>query len=258
MFRQDDAHIFMKQDQVKQVFTELMQMIDEMYSPFGLSYKLRFGTRPESFLGESADWDVAEKMLEDVLKESGKEYFKAEGEGAFYGPKVDILMKDTLGREWQTGTIQLDYQQPKRFELKYTDSDGSEKQPVVMHRAIFGSIERFLGILIEHYAGAFPTWLSPTQVVIIPIADRHAEYGKELLEQFKTAGVRVELDARSEKMQAKIRTAQTNKVPYMVIVGDQEVENKQISVRKKSGENLNNLSIDDFLQDLKLEIANRG
>lgn len=258
MFRQDDAHIFMKQDQVKQVFTELMQMIDEMYSPFGLSYKLRFGTRPESFLGESADWDVAEQMLEDVLKESGKEYFKAEGEGAFYGPKVDILMKDTLGREWQTGTIQLDYQQPKRFELKYTDSDGSEKQPVVMHRAIFGSIERFLGILIEHYAGAFPTWLSPTQVVIIPIADRHAEYGKELLEQFKTAGVRVELDARSEKMQAKIRTAQTNKVPYMVIVGDQEVENKQISVRKKSGENLNNLSIDDFLKDLKLEIANRG
>jgi threonyl-tRNA synthetase len=258
MFRQDDAHVFMKQDQVKQVFAEIMQMIDEMYSPFGLSYKLRFGTRPESFLGESADWDVAEQMLEDVLKESGKEYFKADGEGAFYGPKVDILMKDTLGREWQTGTIQLDYQQPKRFELKYTDSDGSEKQPVVMHRAIFGSIERFLGILIEHYAGAFPTWLSPTQVVIIPIADRHAEYGKELLEQFKAAGIRVELDARSEKMQAKIRTAQTSKVPYMIIVGDQEVENKQISVRKKSGENLNNLSIDDFLQDLKLEIANRG
>jgi threonyl-tRNA synthetase len=258
MFRQDDAHIFMKQDQVKLVFAEIMQMIDEMYSPFGLSYKLRFGTRPESFLGESADWDVAEQMLEDVLKESGKEYFKADGEGAFYGPKVDILMKDTLGREWQTGTIQLDFQQPKRFELKYTDSDGSEKQPVVMHRAIFGSIERFLGILIEHYAGAFPTWLSPTQVVIIPIADRHADYGKELLDLFKAAGVRVELDSRSEKMQSKIRTAQNNKVPYMIIVGDQEVENKQISVRKKSGENLNNLSAEDFLQDLKLEIANRG
>jgi threonyl-tRNA synthetase len=258
MFRQDDAHIFMKQDQVKQVFAEIMQMIDEMYSPFGLSYKLRFGTRPESFLGESVDWDIAEQMLEDVLKESGKEYFKADGEGAFYGPKVDILMKDTLGREWQTGTIQLDFQQPKRFELKYTDSDGSEKQPVVMHRAIFGSIERFLGILIEHYAGAFPTWLSPTQVVIIPIADRHADYGKELLDLFKAAGVRVELDSRSEKMQSKIRTAQNNKVPYMIIVGDQEVENKQISVRKKSGENLNNLSAEDFLQDLKLEIANRG
>lgn len=258
MFRQDDAHIFMTQDQIKQVFGEIMKMIDEMYSPFGLSYRLRFGTRPESFLGESSDWDTAEQMLEEVLKESSKEYFKAEGEGAFYGPKVDILMKDTLGREWQTGTIQLDFQQPKRFGLKYTDSDGQEKQPVVMHRAIFGSIERFLGILVEHYAGAFPTWLSPTQVMIIPIADRHIEYGQELLDKLDKAGVRVELDSRSEKMQAKIRDAQTQKVPYMLILGDQEVENQQISVRKRSGENANNLAVEEFIEQLKLEIAERA
>jgi threonyl-tRNA synthetase len=258
MFRQDDAHVFMKQDQIKQIFAEIMQMIDEMYSPFGLSYKLRFGTRPESYLGESSDWDIAEQMLEEVLKESAKEYFKADGEGAFYGPKVDILMKDTLGREWQTGTIQLDFQQPKRFSLKYTDSDGQEKQPVVMHRAIFGSIERFLGILIEHYAGTFPTWLSPTQVIVIPIADRHAEYGQVLLEKLKIAGIRGEMDARSEKMQYKIREAQAQKVPYMLILGDQEVEKKQISVRKRNGENLNNQEFGAFLEDLKLEIANRA
>lgn len=257
-FRQDDAHIFMRQQDIKKIFSDIMQMIDEMYEPFGLTYRLRFGTRPESFLGESGDWDQAEKELEEVLKSSGKDYFRAEGEGAFYGPKVDILMKDTLGREWQTGTIQLDYQQPKRFELKYVESDGSEKQPIVMHRAIFGSIERFLGILVEHYAGAFPTWLAPTQVMIIPIADRHIDYGKELEQQLKEQGIRVELDGRSEKMQAKIRNAQTMKVPYMIVVGDNEMNDKTISVRKRNGENMNNMSFEQFVVDLKQEIANRG
>jgi threonyl-tRNA synthetase len=257
-FRQDDAHMFMQQSQIKNQFEKLMQMVEEMYAPYGLKYRLRFGTRPEKFLGESADWDQAEVMLEDVLKVSGKEYLRAEGEGAFYGPKVDILMKDILGREWQTGTIQLDFQQPKRFDLKYIDSDGSEKTPIVIHRAIYGSIERFLGILVEHYAGAFPTWLSPIQVKLIPIADRHIGYAKEISQRLLADNVRVEIDERSETMQSKIRDAQNQKVPYMVILGDKELEAKSISVRKRQGENMNGIALEQFLEDLNKEIATRS
>lgn len=257
-FRQDDAHIFMQISQVKMIFEELMDMIEKMYQPFNLEYRLRFGTRPEKFLGEAHDWDIAEQMLEEVLKESGKEYLKVEGEGAFYGPKVDILMKDVLDREWQTGTIQLDFQQPKRFDLKYTDSDGIQKSPVVMHRAIYGSFERFLGVLTEHYGGAFPVWLSPTQVMIIPISEKHNQYAQKIYKLFKENGIRVEIDDRSEKMQSKIRDAQNMKIPYMLILGDNEVNAKTLSVRKRSGENVNNLGFEDFLTGLKQEIASRS
>lgn len=251
MFRQDDAHIFMTLAQVKDEFERLMQMVKEMYEPFGLSYKLRFGTRPDNFMGEAADWDIAEKMLKEVLESSGQEFFEAEGEGAFYGPKVDILMRDTLGREWQTGTIQLDFQQPKNFKLNYVDSDGTMKTPVVFHRALFGSIERFLGVLIEHYAGAFPLWLAPVQVILLPIADRHQEYAQELAKQLRESGIRVEVNNKAETLQAKIREATLQKVPFMGIIGDKEIADNAISVRLRNGEEVGSTEITQFLKQVK-------
>ncbi len=256
-FRQDDAHIFLRATQIKDEFEQLMQMVAEMYEPFGITYKLRFGTRPDNFMGESSDWDHAEQILEQVLKESGKEYFKAEGEGAFYGPKIDILMKDSIGREWQTGTIQLDFQQPKNFKLKYTEPDGTEPTPIVFHRAIYGSFERFLGILIEHYTGAFPLWLAPVQIKIVPISDKHIDYAREIEKALLNEEVRVEVDDRSETMQSKIRDAQLQKVPYMIVVGDKEVEAKLISVRSRSGENRNGIRLETFVEEIKTEISTK-
>lgn len=253
-FRQDDAHIFIKANQIKNEFEELMRMVEEMYKPFGLTYKLRFGTIPEKFLGEKEDWDHAENMLESVLKESGKEYFVAKGEGAFYGPKVDILMRDSIGREWQTGTIQLDFQQPKRFDLKYAENDGSLQTPIAIHRAIYGSFERFIGILIEHYVGNMPLWLAPIQVVLLPIADRHNEYAREVHEQLMAAGIRSELNDRQGTLQAKIREAALQKVPYMGIIGDKEIAQKAISVRTKSGEDKGQIELSRFLVQLKDDI----
>jgi threonyl-tRNA synthetase len=255
MFRQDDAHIFIRLSQIAEEFQDLMQMTQDMYEPFGLSYRLRFGTRPEKFMGEAADWDHAEKELRKVLQESGKEYIEVAGEGAFYGPKVDILMKDSLGREWQTGTIQLDFQQPKRFSLKYTENDGSEKTPVVFHRAIFGSIERFLGVLVEHYAGKFPVWLSPIQVTLLPIADRHIEYATKLYNALQDAGIRVELNTKADTLQAKIRMATLQKVPFMGIIGDKEVSSdNQMSVRTREGKDLGSLELSQFIQQVKQNI----
>jgi len=253
-FRQDDAHIFMMIPQVKNEFENLMQMIEEMYQPFDLTYKLRFGTRPENFMGQASDWDTAEEMLLQVLKESGKEFFEAPGEGAFYGPKVDILMKDSLGREWQTGTIQLDFQQPKNFKLEYADANGTVSTPVVMHRAIYGSFERFLGILTEHYAGAFPLWLSPVQVTLLPIADRHAEYAQKVAQILRESGVRVTIDSRSETLQAKIREATLQKVPFMGIIGDKEIAADAISVRLRSGEDKGSINTGEFSQKVKEDI----
>ncbi len=247
-FRQDDAHIFMTLSQVKSEFAKIMEMIEEIYNPFNLSYKLRFGTRPEKFMGESADWDMAETMLRDVLSESKQDYFEASGEGAFYGPKVDILMKDSLGREWQTGTIQLDFQQPKNFKLEYIDSDGAGKTPVVFHRALLGSFERFLGILTEHYAGNFPVWLAPVQVIFLPIADRHKEYAEKAAQELKSRGIRVEVNAKAETLQSKIREATLQKVPFMGIIGDKEVAENAISVRLRGGEDQGSLEISHFLQ----------
>lgn len=256
-FRQDDAHVFITEDQIKPEFEQLMKMIDDMYKPFGLTYQLRFGTRSEKFMGEEKDWDVAESVLQKVLDESGQKYFVAEGEAAFYGPKIDILMKDSLGREWQTGTIQLDFQQPKNFGLRYINNEGKEMQPVTFHKAIYGSLERFLGVLIEHYAGAFPLWLSPIQVKIIPIADRHIDFAQEVAEKLKKQNVRVEIDSRAENMKKKIRDAQVEKANFMIVIGDKEVESKSLSVRKRSGENMENVEVDTFAQELQRQIQEK-
>lgn len=253
-FHQDDAHIFLSKNQVEEEFGKIMDMIEELYKAFNLSYRLRFGTRPENFMGESSDWDAAEKALQVVLDKSGKEYVTEEGEGAFYGPKVDILMKDSLGREWQTGTIQLDFQQPKNFKLGYIDQTGTEVTPVVLHRAIYGSFERFLGILTEHFSGAFPLWLCPVQVKLLPIAYKHNEYSLRVAEKLRKANIRVEVDERSERLQAKIREATLQKTPYLGIIGSTEIENDSVSVRGRNGEDLGILELSHFLQKIEEEI----
>ena len=257
-FRQDDAHIFVRAEDIKDEFGKLMQMIEEMYAPFDLTYRFRLGTRPDKFMGDPKDWDHAETVLEEALKDSKKEYARVEGEGAFYGPKIDILMKDSIGREWQTGTIQLDFQQPKNFKLVYADSDGTLKTPIAIHRAIYGSFERFLGILIEHYAGAFPLWLAPVQVVLLPIADRHIEGAEKAAEKLREAGIRVEIDTRSERLQAKIRDATLQKVPFMGIIGDKEIAEDVISVRKRNGEDLGQPKTASFLEQLLENIAKKS
>lgn len=256
MFRQDDAHIFLYAEQVKSEFESLMKMIADMYKPFDLSYKLRFGTRPEKFMGEKSDWDIAEKMLKEALVESGEEFFEAAGEGAFYGPKIDILMRDSLGREWQTGTIQLDFQQPKNFELEYIDNTGAKKRPMVIHRAIYGSFERFLGILIEHYAGKLPLWLTPLQVIILPIADRHQDTAEKLNKVLVENGIRSAVDTRKESLQSKIRDATLQKVPFMGIIGDIEVEStdQTISIRTREGQDWGQLPITEFSKKVTEQI----
>lgn len=253
-FHQDDAHIFLMTSQVEDEFQKIMEMIEELYGAFNLSYRLRFGTRPENFMGESKDWDEAENALKSVLDKSGKEYVTEEGEGAFYGPKIDILMKDSLGREWQTGTIQLDFQQPKNFKLEYIDENGKTATPVVLHRALFGSFERFLGILLEHFAGILPIWLSPIQVIILPIADKHNDYSQNLVNELTKNGVRAEVDSRSERLQLKIREATLQKIPYLGIIGDKEIEKNSVSVRALDGEDLGSLDLSHFLEKLKDQI----
>jgi len=253
-FHQDDAHVFIRNDQVEEEFGKIMEMIKELYSAFNLNYRLRFGTRPENHMGEEKDWDQAEKSLRTVLDKSGEEYVLEEGEGAFYGPKVDILLKDSLGREWQTGTIQLDYQQPKNFKLRYIDESGKQVTPAVMHRAIYGSFERFIGILTEHYNGSFPLWLSPIQVILLPITDKHNKYANEVADKLRSEGLRAQVDQRSERLQAKIREATLQKVPYLGIIGDKEIENNSVSIRTLSGEDLGILNLSQFLQKVKEEI----
>lgn len=253
-FHQDDSHTFVRVDQIGEEFGKIMDMIKISFDVFNLKYKLRFGTRPENFMGEAKDWDIAESDLKKVLDESGQEYFEAAGEGAFYGPKVDILMKDSLGREWQTGTIQLDFQQPKNFKVKYTDQEGKEVQPAVFHKAIYGSFERFLAILIEDFEGKLPLWLAPVQVAILPIADRHIEAAQKATQQLRNAGIRVEVDESSERLQAKIRNFTLQKVPFMGIIGDKEAENASLSVRERNGNDLGQVQIDKFVEDLKEKI----
>jgi len=250
-FRQDDGHIFLMLSQVKAEFNSLMKMIGEMYAPFDLTYKLRFGTRPENFMGEEKDWNEAESILKGALEESGFEFFEAAGEGAFYGPKIDILMKDSLNREWQTGTIQLDFQQPKRFDLSYIDNQGKQQTPVVIHRAIYGSLERFLGVLIEHYAGIMPSWLAPVQIMLLPIADRHTSHAEKIAEMLQDLGIRAEINSHSDTLQAKIREATLQKVPFMGIIGDKEVADDAISIRLLNGEDLGTLGSDQILQKVK-------
>ncbi|HVZ11640.1 MAG TPA: threonine--tRNA ligase [Patescibacteria group bacterium] len=262
-FHQDDAHIFISMDQLASEFGKIMEMIDIFYSAFNLEYRLRFGTRPENFMGDKKDWDEAEESLEKILAASGKEYVKEEGEGAFYGPKIDILMKDSIGREWQTGTIQLDFQQPKNFKLAYTDSSGNDAVPAAIHRAIYGSFERFIGILTEHFMGAFPMWLAPIQVAVLPVSDKTREYSQAVVERLKNSGIRVEFDDSDKPIGAKIREATLQKVPAMCIIGEKEKARSEgnsdlfVSVRSRDGSDLGTIEIEAFLKGLKEDIEKR-
>jgi len=255
MFRQDDSHNYVTDEQIGSEIKDIVEIAKYLYSVFGLEYVLTLSTRPEDFMGEIETWNKAEKELNEVLTEICGEgnYRINEGDGAFYGPKIDIKMKDCLGREWQMGTVQLDFQLPQRFNLSYIDKEGNKKTPIMIHRAIFGSFDRFIGILTEHYAGAFPLWLSPVQVKILPIADAHHEYAKEVLNKFEEVGIRVELDDRQEKIGYKIREAQLQKIPYMIILGDKEVEAKAVGVRSRKAGDIGQMSIDEFINKVKEE-----
>lgn len=252
----DDAHAFVRPDQVEEEFRNIMSMIKEMYGALDLKFKARLSFRDESdkYLGDQKHWDDAQKIIEDVAKKLELDYFVAWGEAAFYGPKIDIMVYDALGREWQCATEQLDFVQPMRFGLKYIDADGSEKTPFMIHKALLGSIERFLSVYIEHTAGAFPVWLSPVQIALLPIADRHADYAKEVAAAMRKEGIRAELDDRQERLQAKIRDNTLQKVPFMGIIGDKELANGQISVRTRQGEDLGQVRIESFITTLKENI----
>ncbi|MGN0748706.1 MAG: threonine--tRNA ligase [Christensenellales bacterium] len=256
MFRQDDSHNYVSEDQIADEIKSILEIADEMYGVFGLPYKLTLSTRPEDYMGEIETWNKAEKDLKNVLNEICGEgnYRINEGDGAFYGPKIDIKMKDCLGREWQMGTIQLDFQLPGRFGLSYIDKDNEKKTPILIHRAILGSFERFIGILTEHFAGVFPLWLAPVQVKVMNISDNSLEYAKEIENKLLENGIKAELDARNEKIGYKIREAQLQKIPYMIIVGDNEVETKTISIRGRGNENVSGLKLDSFIQRLTEEI----
>lgn len=257
-FQQDDSHNFISEDMIESEYQHIFELCEKFYGIFDMEYSFRLGTRPEKFMGDPESWDKAEAALKNVLEKSTRPYKVLEGDGAFYGPKVDILMKDAIGREWQMGTIQLDYQIPKNFDLKYTDKDGLKKTPVVVHRVIYGSLERFIGILIEHFAGAFPLWLSPVQVAVVPIADRHEEYAQKFVDSCKENGIRVELDNRSERLQAKIRDHEIAKHPYVVIVGDKEIETQTVSVRSRSTKEVGLMKSQEFIDKLLREIENKG
>ncbi len=258
-FRQDDSHNFITEDQIESEYGEIFNIAEKFYGIFGLKYRYRLGTRPEKFLGDSETWDRAEAALKRILdKKAGKgNYEVLEGDGAFYGPKVDILMKDILGREWQTGTIQLDFQLPQRFNLNYIDDDGQKKPPVVIHRVIYGSLDRFIGILIEHYAGAFPLWLSPVQVVVAPISDSQQKYAAEFCDKLKEENIRVELYDQNETIGKKIREAEMQKVPYIAVIGQKEVDAMAVAVRKRGQGDLGQMKADEFIKQLKKEVAEK-
>lgn len=256
-FTQDDAHILLANDQIKNEVVRIAQLFDEVYSLFGLPYKIELSTMPEDHIGSKEDWDAATGALADAIKSIGKTYEINEGDGAFYGPKLDFHIQDCLGRTWQCGTIQLDYQLPGRFNLEYIGSDGEKHCPVMIHRVVFGSIERFIGIITEHFAGAFPVWLSPVQVKIMPITDRSADYSKELQKKLEAVGIRVEIDLRNEKIGYKIREAQSQKVPYMLVIGDKEAEAGSVSVRTRAGGDMGAMSVEDFIARITGEIKSR-
>lgn len=256
-FTQDDAHIFMLPEQIKDEIKGVAMLIDKVYKQFGFSYHVELSTRPESFLGEISMWDEAEAALKAALEELGLDYRLNEGDGAFYGPKIDFHLRDCIGRTWQCGTIQLDYQLPQRFDLTYTGKDGEKHRPIMIHRVAFGSIERFIGILIEHYAGKFPVWLSPVQAKILPISDKFMDYADDLYKKLFDAGIRVAIDDRAEKIGYKIREAQLEKVPYMIIVGEKEANEGNVSVRSRDGGELGSLSVEEFVEKLVSEAKDR-
>ncbi|OGI00280.1 MAG: threonine--tRNA ligase [Candidatus Melainabacteria bacterium GWF2_37_15] len=255
-FTQDDAHIFCTQDQFVSEIHNVIDLVDYTMKIFGLTYEVELSTRPEKFVGEIENWDKAEAGLKQALEQKGIEYQINEGDGAFYGPKIDFKLKDAIGRTWQAATIQLDFNLPSRFDLKYTEKDGSLQTPVMLHRVIFGSMERFVGALTEHYAGAFPLWLAPVQAVLIPIADRHIEFAESVYNRMKEAGLRVELDDRSESMNSKIRDAQNSKIFYMLVIGDKEIEANAVAVRTRKGQ-AGVQSIDEVISNLVSEAKNR-
>jgi threonyl-tRNA synthetase len=257
-FSQDDAHCFVMESQIAEEVERLLRLVQRVYGDFGLQYTVKLSTRPEKFMGEIATWDHAEASLKQALEASNQPYTINAGDGAFYGPKLDFDITDAIGRSWQCATIQLDYQMPERFDLKYVGADNAEHRPVVIHRAIFGSFERFIAILIEHYAGAFPLWLAPVQAILLPIADRHAEYAASVRDRLVAAGLRVELDARQEKIGYKIREAQLQKIPYMLVAGDREAAEGTVSVRSRSGGDLGARAIEDFVRQAQAEVASKG
>jgi threonyl-tRNA synthetase len=254
---QDDCHIFCTEEQVGEEFARALNLIQEVLNRYKFTdYSVRLSLRGEEgkYVKDDEKWDKAEAALREALDASGVDYFEATGEAAFYGPKADFMAKDVLGREWQLSTIQVDFIQPARLGLSYIGEDGQEHTPVVLHRAVTGSTERFLGVLIEHFAGAFPVWLAPVQAVLIPIADRHLPYAQEAAQQLKSAGLRVEVDDRGDRMNAKIRDAQKQKVPYMLVVGDKEMEDHQVALRLRSGDNPGPMLIEDFLARARADI----
>ena len=257
-FNQDDAHIYMTPEQITDEIKGVVRLIDEVYSLFGFKYHVELSTRPENSMGSDADWEMATAGLREALDEMNLDYVVNEGDGAFYGPKIDFHLEDSLGRTWQCGTIQLDFQLPQRFEAEYTGADGEKHRPIMIHRVIFGSIERFIGILIEHFAGAFPLWLAPRQVAILPIADRHHEKAYEFQKFLAEKGIRVDVDDRSEKIGYKIREAQLQKVPYMLVLGDKEVENGTVSVRHRGEGDIGAMNLGELLQKLQNEIDTKA
>jgi threonyl-tRNA synthetase len=261
-FSQDDCHIFCREDQVDSEVDQVLDMIKEIMKTFGLTYKYRLSTRDlkhsEKYIGDPKIWDKTEKWAVEIMKRNKIEYIDGPGEAAFYAPKMDLIAKDSLGREWQLSTLQIDYFMPERFNLTYIDSAGQEKRPVMLHRAILGSTERFMMVLIEHFAGNFPTWLAPVQVKMLPITDRNVEYATRVAKILKDNGIRVEVDDRNERLQAKIRDAQLEKVPYMPVVGDKEEQAEKISVRKRGGEDLGSIDLEKFVETIKKEIESKS
>ncbi|MCQ4866536.1 threonine--tRNA ligase [Pseudoflavonifractor phocaeensis] len=256
-FTQDDAHIFMTWDQMESEIQNVVRLFDEVYSVFGLSYQIEVSTMPEDHIGEKETWDMATETLKKAISAMGKDFIINEGDGAFYGPKLDFHLADSLGRTWQCGTIQLDMQMPERFDLEYVGEDGGKHRPVMIHRVVLGSIERFIGVITEHFAGAFPAWLSPVQVKILPITDRTAEYADQVQDVLDKHGFRVEVDHRNEKIGKKIREAQLEKVPYMLVLGDKEAEGVTVAVRSRSGGDQGVMSLEEFVEILGEEVAQR-
>ena len=251
-FMQDDAHIFMREDQVMDEIQGVMRLIDEVYQKFDFSYEIELSTRPENSIGSDEEWELATQALERAVQGMGKSYVINEGDGAFYGPKLDFHLKDSIGRTWQCGTIQLDFQLPQRFDIDYVGADGEKHRPIMLHRVVFGSIERFIGILIEHYAGKFPAWLSPVQVKILPVSDKYVAYAKEVASRLEEKGIRMEVDDRDEKLGYKIREARMDKVPYMIILGEKEQNNQSVSVRcrdaKEDKQDMGEMSLDELIE----------
>ena len=257
-FTQDDAHIFMTPEQITDEIKGVVRLIDEVYSTFGFSYHVELSTRPDNSIGSDEDWELATNGLKKALDELGISYSINEGDGAFYGPKIDFHLEDSLGRTWQCGTIQLDFQLPLRFEAEYTGADGERHRPIMIHRVVFGSIERFIGILTEHFAGKFPTWLAPVQAVVLPISDRFQDYGKDVYNALKAAGIRAELDGRDEKIGYKIRDARFHRIPYMLIVGEREESERTVSVRSREKGEQGSCAVETFVNQVLDEIQRKA